>query len=426
MLGAASLGPLFFASVNAVVLSIMSLVSVAEAEQIVLSNTRTWGIEHIPFEAAIGRVLAEDIVADREFPPYHRVTMDGIAIRYAAFAAGTRTFRVRATMAAGNVPVEIDADDECIEIMTGCALPTSTDTIVRYEDVAIKNDCAAIVCNELRQGANIHRAGSDKQKGSVVVSKGAVVDAAIINMAASVGAVSIAAYKLPRVAIISTGDELVPVAQMPSPYQVRISNSYAIKAVLHPFGIQAQMFHINDDEQAVEQLIHKCITECDVVILSGGVSMGKYDYVPQALERSGVTKLFHKVRQRPGKPFWFGTHSGNGAVVFAFPGNPVSAFMCAQRYLIPWLQASLQYASTTSLFAALSADITFTPQLQYFLQVYVRVNNLGQLVATPIESNGSGDFSVLTEANAFMELPAEINNFAKGEAHRIWPFKTIL
>lgn len=403
----------------------MSLVSVADAEQIVLANTRTWGIEHLPFEDAIGRILAEDIIADREFPPYHRVTMDGIAIRHAAFAAGIRTFRVKATMAAGNVPVDIDADDECIELMTGCALPATTDTIVRYEDVAINDGCATILCNELRKGANIHRAGSDKQKGSVVVSKEVVVDATVINMAASVGAANIGVYKLPRIAIVSTGDELVPVTHTPSPYQVRMSNSYAIKATLHPFGIQAQMFHVNDNEQAAGQLIHKCLAEYDVVILSGGVSMGKFDYVPQSLERSGFTKLFHKVKQRPGKPFWFGSHGRSGTVVFAFPGNPVSAFMCAQRYLIPWLQASLQCASRPNLFAALAADVTFSPQLQYFLQVHVSINNAGQLIAMPVESNGSGDFSALTAANAFMELPAEVNIFAKGEAYRIWPFKTI-
>lgn len=416
---------LFFASLNGVVLSIMALVSVADAEQIVLENTRTWGIEHIPFENAIGRVLAEDIIADRQFPPYHRVTMDGIAIRHSAFAAGIRTFRIKATMAAGNSPVDIDADDECIEIMTGCALPATTDTIVRYEDVAISDGCATILCNELRQGANIHRAGSDKQKGSVAVAKGIVVDAPVINMAASVGAANVGVYKLPRVAIISTGDELVPVTQAPSPYQVRISNSYAIKAALQPFGIQAQMFHVNDDEHAANQLIHQCLAAHDVVILSGGVSMGKFDYVPQALERAGVSKLFHKVKQRPGKPFWFGTRGSSGTVVFAFPGNPVSAFMCAQRYLFPWLQASLQCASRPNLFAALSADVTFTPQLQYFLQVNVSISSVGQLIAMPIESNGSGDFSALTAANAFMELPAEVNIFTKGEAYRIWPFKKI-
>lgn len=404
----------------------MQPVSVAEAEKIVLNSAKGLGVEAIPFENALGRILAEDIIADRHLPPYDRVTMDGIAIRHAAFAQGNRTFRIKGTMAAGDVPMNISADDECIELMTGCALPETTDTVIRYEDVAIADGSATILCAELRKSANVHHAGSDKQKGSIVIAKGTSIDATAMNMAASVGKHMLLVQKLPRVAIISTGDELVPVNEIPSAYQVRISNSYAIKAMLQPMGIEANTLHINDSDLATNKQLQHCVAEYDVLILSGGVSMGKFDHLPRLLEEMGVTKLFHKVKQRPGKPFWFGSHSASGAVVFAFPGNPVSAFMCAHRYLVPWVRASLQQTASNPVFAALTEEVTFLPQLQFFLQVKAFVNSEGHIVATPVGGNGSGDFSSLTEANAFMELPEESNNFPQGSVQRIWPFKTII
>jgi molybdopterin molybdotransferase len=153
--------------------------------------------------------------------------------------------------------------------------------------------------------------------------------------------------------------------------------------------------------------------------------MGKYDFVPAALDKLGVNRLFHKVKQRPGKPFWFGQHEASDTLLFAFPGNPVSAFLCTFRYFIPWLLQSQGIAQITP-HAMLSEDFTFAPELQYFLQVNVQIDERGQLVAIPIGGNGSGDFSNLLVANAFMELPAEITNFRKGEAYRIWPFKALV
>lgn len=154
--------------------------------------------------------------------------------------------------------------------------------------------------------------------------------------------------------------------------------------------------------------------------------MGKFDYVPQALEELQVTKLFHKVQQRPGKPLWFGKHEVSNTIVFAFPGNPVSGFMCLHRYFIPWLEAFLDLENRTPIYAVLDADVTFTPQLQYYMQVKVELNSNAQLTAIAVEGHGSGDFANLIDSNAFMELPAEQSNFVKGSIYRIWPFKPII
>jgi molybdopterin molybdotransferase len=137
-----------------------------------------------------------------------------------------------------------------------------------------------------------------------------------------------------------------------------------------------------------------------------------------------VEKLFHKVQQRPGKPFWFGIHK-NGVLVFALPGNPVSTFMCLYRYVLPWLKACMGLSSNQNKYAILGKDFSFAASLQYFLQVKLNINNAGNLIATPVEGNSSGDFANLLDSDAFMELPLEQNNFAKGEVFKIWPFREI-
>lgn len=404
------------------------MTTVADAERIIQSETTNYGTELVPFERAMGRVLASDLVADRDLPPCNRVTMDGIAISYAAFERGIRAFTIKATLAAGDKPTDIEQASECVEIMTGAALPDTTDTVIRYEDVMIADGIATITIDSIRKGQNIHPKGKDKNEGDIVIPAGCIVDATTISMAASVGVSLLPVSKLPGIVIISTGDELVDINAEPSPYQVRRSNSYTIKAALQQYATDTDMLHIPDNYEATKVQISDCLAKYDILLLSGGISMGKFDYVPQALEELGVIKLFHKVQQRPGKPFWFGRHT-NGALVFAFPGNPVSTFMCLHRYFIPWLEASLQIQNAKNLKpknAVLNIDVSFAPALQYFMQVNVTTNELGQLIATPTEGNGSGDYANLIDSNAFMELPMEQSNFTSGEAYRIWPFKPII
>ena len=401
------------------------MVTVTEAENIVQAQIKDFGVEQVSFEQALGRVLAEDIKADRDLPPCNRVTMDGIAISYAAFEGGSRQFRITSTQAAGDKPFEIGSADECIEIMTGGALPDSVDTVIRYEDLDITDGTAKLLTDKIRKGQNIHQKGKDKKQDDLVASANQVVNPTLISMAASVGKSVLTVKKLPTVVIVSTGDELVEVNETPAFYQVRQSNNHTIKATLLPYGIQADLLHIPDEPAAAREKIKNCFAQFDVIILSGGISMGKFDYVPQVLEALSIEKLFHKVLQRPGKPFWFGRHE-NGALVFAFPGNPVSTFMCLHRYFLPWLDASLQIKRSTPNHAVLDADVTFAPPLQYFVQVKITISEQGQLLATPIEGNGSGDFANLLDTDAFMELPMEQTNFRKGEVYRIWPFKKII
>jgi len=397
------------------------MTTVEEAEKLIHANIGDYGNEIIPFDLALGRVLAENIKADRDLPPFNRVTMDGIVINYKSFEEGTRIFRIKATQAAGDAPVNVANPDECIEIMTGAVLPASVDTVIRYEDLGIKDASATILITDIKKGQNIHPQGADKKQGEIILTPGREITPAVISLLASVGETEVRVKRLPRIVIISSGDELVEVAAKPSPYQIRRSNNYTIQAVLKQLGLEAEMLHIPDDPEATRQQIQQCLHNYDVILLSGGISMGKFDYIPQALKELQVTQVFHKIQQRPGKPFWFGKNE-NGVVVFAFPGNPVATFMCLHRYFVPWLQQSLTMNKKHPVYAVLNEDFEFKPELKYFLQVKLNYSEYGHLLASPIEGNGSGDFANLADTDAFMELPLEKSIFKKGEVYKVWIF----
>jgi len=397
------------------------MITVEEAEKIILGHVTDYGAEIVPFELALGRILAEDIKADRDLPPFNRVTMDGIAVNYDAIESGISTFRIKATQAAGDHPIDIEENNECVEIMTGAVLPASSDTVIRYEDLELRAGLATLVTNEIKRGQNIHYKGNDKKQDDIVASIGQLVTPAIIGLVASVGESELRVKKMPRVVILSSGDELVEVTQTPSPHQIRRSNSYTVKAVLKQHGIEAETLHIPDNPDIIKNQLKVCLENYDVLLLSGGVSMGKFDHIPKALEELKVNMLFHKVQQRPGKPFWFGRNE-DGKLVFAFPGNPVATFMCLHRYFLPWLHASLGIRAKAPLHAVLNNRYSFHLPLKCFLQVKLHYNEYCQLMATPVEGNGSGDFANLADTDAFMELPLERNDFKKGEVFKVWQF----
>ncbi len=397
------------------------MITVEEAESIILGQATDYGAEIVPFELALGRVLAENIKADRDLPPFDRVVMDGVALNFSAIENGLSTFRVKAIQAAGDEPIEIDDHAECIEIMTGAMLPGSADTVVRYEDLEMRAGLATLTTNAIRRGQNVHYKGKDKKQDDLVAQTGELVTPAIIGLVASVGESELRVKKLPRVVVLSSGNELVDVDQAPGPFQIRKSNNYTIEAVLKNHGLQADLFHLPDEESSISERLAFCLENYDVLLLSGGISMGKFDFIPKALNILQVRQLVHKVQQRPGKPFWFGRHD-NGQLVFAFPGNPVATFMCLHRYFLPWLEASVGAKPKPPKKAVLDRRVSFQPALKYFMQVKLFYNEFCQLMASPVEGNGSGDFANLADTDAFMELPLERNEFKRGEVFPIWEF----
>jgi molybdopterin molybdotransferase len=407
------------------------MISVEEAEKIIFENILSQNTEGPPLQKTVGRVLAEDLVADRDFPPFDRVTMDGIAIHFDSFKNGQRIFAIENTQAAGAPALVLMDKTHCIEVMTGAMLPEGCDTVIRYEDLKIEDRKAEIGVQNIDYQQNTHKKGSDRKQGETLVHafnskiwstatsrtlsglRGLKITAAEISTAATIGKTTLQVVKKPTVAVISTGDELVDIPDTPLPYQIRRSNVYAIAALLEDaFKIEAQLFHFIDDKALIVKGLETILNDFDVFILSGAVSEGKFDFVPNALKDLGVEKLFHKVSQRPGKPFWFGKLDKK-AVVFALPGNPVSTFMCACRYVLPFIEASMGIEPVRTS-GVLLEDVIFKPDLTYFVPVKIISYHHAPIVKA-LTGNGSGDLANLNEADGFLELPKDKTEFKAGE-----------
>ncbi len=394
------------------------MITVAEAEAQIQAHRLNLSTETISLSEATSRLLAEDLTADRDFPPFDRVTMDGIAVNRQQ-NIHQDLYAIEGVVAAGQATATLQSKENGLEVMTGAVLPNGTDTVIPYEHLEKSSEGYKLL-QTATLGQNIHRQGSDRQQGSIIVKPGTLLRAPEIGIAATVGKSVIKVQSLPKVAIISTGDELVAVDESPLPHQIRSSNAATMAHALTNWKVQANQYHINDDLQGTINRLEELLHHYDVLILSGGVSKGKFDHVPPALETLGVQRCFHKITQRPGKPFWFGYHQ-QGGKVFAFPGNPVSSFMCFNRYFKPWFSQQLGYP-VQELWAQLGEDVQFAPDLTYFAQVRLESQQNGT-VAWPVEGHGSGDLANLVDADAFIELPRGKNVYPAGQVYRIYPYR---
>ena len=400
------------------------MITVKEASGIILNNTINLTRETVTLDQSLGRVLAEKITADRDFPPFDRVTMDGIAINYDVFRNGQRKYAIEGRHMAGNPGISLKETTNCLEVMTGAILPAGTDTVIRYEDLEISNGSALVTIEEIRDRQNVHKQGTDRANNDRLISPGTLISPAEIGVLATVGKTEVQVRKAPKIAIISTGDELVDIGDKPEPHQIRKSNVHNLQEALNLYKCPAELFHIADNKADTIRRIAEITEQFDVLMLSGGVSKGKADHVPEALEDLGFEKLFHRIKQRPGKPFWFGRKEEK--VVFAFPGNPVSTFVCYQNYFRPWLERSLGLNGRKDQFAALAEDFFFKPELTYFLQVQTYSDEqTGRLMAKPVEGHGSGDLANLLNSDAFLQLPSDRNQFKGGEVFPLIPFKNL-
>ena len=388
------------------------MISVKEALKIVEENAFVPNISDVSLLESLGKILVEDIFADRDFPPFDRVAMDGIAINQKA-----ESFKIESTQFAGEAQKSLQNPENCMEVMTGAVLPLGCYIVIRYEDVDIQevNEMKIakimIPLTEILQGQNIHRKGADRKVGDILLKKGLKISPPEIAVMASVGKTMVKVQMPPSVAVISTGDEVVETNVNPLPYQIRMSNSYLLAAALERVGVKANLFHLTDDKELLFNKLKEILLNHDVILLSGGVSAGKKDFVPEILTDLGVKKLFHKVAQKPGKPFWFGK-TDEGKTVFALPGNPVSTFLCFCKYFLARKNESV----------ILDKDVFFKPDLTYFVPIKTYFQD-GKLMATPFEGSGSADFANLTDCDGFVELPADNQVFKKGEVFEFIRFR---
>jgi len=399
------------------------MLSVAEAEKQVLGAVSLLPAEDCPLASAHGRVLRQTIAADRDLPPFDRVAMDGYAIRHEAWQGGIRRFRVAGLQAAGTRPLTLAAEDTCIEVMTGAALPIGSDTIVPYEDTAADGSAMVVgSATSVAAGQAVHRCGSDHAAGSVIVNPGIRLGGREIAVAAACGCAHLAVSQQPVIAVVATGDELVEVSSPVAPHQIRRSNDYALRAALVGAGYpRAERFHLRDMRQEIEHVLWHIVAEYDAVLITGGAAKGKFDFLPAVLDDLGVRKIFQGVAQRPGKPFWFG-RSPRQTPVFALPGNPASAYLCLQRYVLPALARMSGLTPGQPGLAVLIERVVFQPALTLFLPVTVSAGPRGERQAAPAPLNTSGDLAGLAGTDGFVELPAEVEVFEAGAVVPFWPW----
>ncbi len=396
------------------------MTQVPEAESLIQAHMPKFPARHEPLQGCTGRVLAEDIQAERDQPPFDRVTMDGIAVAYRDLAAGVRSFEVAGTQAAGAEPLAV-APNQCVEVMTGTPLPRGADTVVPIERVQRSGTIAAIAADATVAAEQfVHRRGSDRAQGSLVLRAGTRLGPPEIAVLAGAGRATALVADLPRVAVISTGDELVEAGFAIAAHQIRSTNDRAVEASLtqHRLGSVTRA-RLRDDANALAVAIDRLDTELDVLVLSGGVSMGQFDFVPSVLTELGAKLVFHKVEQRPGRPMWFGV-SARGKPIFALPGNPVSTLVCVTRYLLPALRHASGLTTAAPELVETTAPIEASPALTLFTPVTLSSSDRGILHAEPRRTNTSGDFVTLAGTAGFVELPAKRGSYPAGTVARLF------
>ena len=392
------------------------MLTTAAALEAVLAATPSFSSVRVAASDACGRVLRQVVRAERDQPPFDRVMMDGIAFAGSDYDDGLRRFPIQAMQAAGDAVLVLEKG-HCIEIMTGAAMPANANCIVPVEHITVADDAAEIEAGyEVARDRHLHPQGSDYAKGAYLLRPGKRVSPLDIAIIASCGETEVDVAADPVIHIVSTGNELVPAGMPIEPQQIRMSNGPAIKALLESHGYRRnEHTHVSDDLDALRAHLALHLKQSDVLVLSGGVSMGQADFVPQVLAELGVETIFHKVSQRPGKPLWFGK-GPDGQLVFALPGNPVSALVCSRQYLIPALARASGADATPPAFAALAARIVFPPELTCFQPVKLISNAAGQALAMPVKTNTSGDFAALSATDGYVELPREQSEFPAGTA----------
>src|SRR5208283_315920 len=353
--------------------------------------------------------------AERDAPPFDRVAMDGIAIDSGAARGGLRQYRIQATQAAGSPALKLTSSDNAIEVMTGAILPTGSDCVVPVEQIDVADGFANLKATaHIGAFRNVHRRGSDGRQGALLLESGTLLRAPEIAVAASAGMARVRVSSQPAIMIVSTGNELIEPGDPIADYQVRRSNSYAVAATLRRRGFgRVGDDHVLDDEEQLRERLSLHLTTHEVVILSGGVSMGRFDLVPKVLAQLSVQQVFHHIAQRPGKPMWFGI-GPQGQSVFGLPGNPVSTLVCLIRYVIPAIAEAMGTRRAQPERLALAAPVTFQQPLTYFLPVAVEHDDWGRPWASPRPPNGSGDFLSLAGTDGFVELPPGPNTYPKG------------
>lgn len=390
------------------------MISFEKALETILSDVRETGTERVDFNEALYRVLAEDVFSDIDMPPFDKAAVDGYACRMEDL---DKELEVLELIAAGEVPSKPVEKGQCTKIMTGAMVPAGADTVLMVEHT-VETRPGYIRFNGKKTTRNIAYKAEDVKKGDLVWGKGLQILPQHVAIFASVGCVQPLVWKQPRVAILSTGDELVEPAQVPGSGKIRNSNGFQLIAqVRAAHCIPNYMGIIPDDEEATDRAISKALAENDMVILTGGVSMGDFDFVPKIMKKNKVEILFQKVAVKPGRPTVFGRTQGS--YIFGLPGNPVSSFINFEMFAKPLLYKMMGYqwkARELELPMGVDFQRKKADRLEF---LPVKIDASGHVM--PVSYHGSAHIHAVCLADAIMTIPQGINEIKKGAPVHVRP-----
>lgn len=394
------------------------MLSVEGALGRILATVRVLEPERVGLLDAAGRVLAEEIAADRDIPPLANSAMDGYAVRGAGVAQAPARLQVVGEVAAGYVSEVTVEPGQAMRIMTGAPVPNGADTVVRFEDTRLDGDWVEVL-EAYSIGKNVRAAGEDVRQGQVVLGPGKVLRPQEIGMLAAVGRVGAMVVRRPRVAVLATGDEVVPPGQSPGPGQIYDANSYTIAVQVQAFGGEPLLLGVARDEEAlVRRGMQEALTQgADFIITSGGVSVGDFDLVKRVLAAEGEMH-FWSLNMKPGRPMAFGVV--NGVPLLGLPGNPVAAMISTELFARPALlkMQGLTNWSRPVVQARLSQPIVRKDGRRHYLRVRLRETDAGY-EATLTGDQGSGILNSLVQADGLAVIPEEANCLPAGEEVKV-------
>lgn len=384
------------------------MISVTEAKRILEENTELLNTEKVCVSDAAGRCLAADVFSPVDSPSFNNSAMDGYAV---AFKPEVNEYRIAAEITAGNGSMINIKSGEAARIYTGAPVPAGADTVIKQEDVSLKNDSITFDFNSVKAGSNIRKIAEQCKSGDLILNKGCFITPGVSGLLSSVGITEIETYALPKVNIITTGSELINPGETLSFGKVYNSNRNIIENYLRLIGISGiTVYHVTDDAEKLTGLVDLALRNSDVLLISGGISVGDYDFVHQALESNGIASLFYKLRQKPGKPIFAGKIGKK--LVFGLPGNPASVTSCMNQYVKPCLQQMSGRANAFEPSLKLPLSHAYSKTTPFTNILKAKVENSSVKI---LDGQASFDLSAFAEANAFVLLPEYKTSFNKND-----------
>jgi len=385
------------------------MISVSEAKKIISGNVSSLQPVALPLPGSSGLILAEDIYATMDIPAFPQSSMDGYAFSFAGWKQHKK-LKIIGEVAAGSSEIFTLAPENAVRIFTGAAVPPGADTVIMQEKIQVESGKLKIEDENIKEGDSIRPKGSEIKDGVLAIEKGSILSPAAIGFLAGIGITEVKAYPNPSISIIITGNELQQPGKLLQHGQVYESNSFALTAILQQLHIEnIQILYATDKHEIVTSTLKIALRQSDVVLLTGGISVGDYDFVLQAATECGVTKLFHKIKQRPGKPLYFGKKENK--LVFGLPGNPSSVLTCFYQYVIPALEKlSKRKIGLQTLKIPLAKLFQKNAGLTHFLKGFYDGKT-----AMPLDAQESFRLSSFAKANCLIQIDEDITSLKEGE-----------